>query len=218
MKSSRSPSSTESTSPFSIGRPELRGSGFQRTLRVNEPHDRGDTSNSIEVSYNKRMANRWSAFASYSGTWNRDVDGIVDDPNELIFGRDLDETYQWKVKLNGSVEGPVGISLGAIVEILSPYQGQRTNRFRLPNEGRVTVQMEDAGTQQEDVQPQVNIRASRRFDFGSWGKYFNVSFDVLNLLNANGIKDANYGAGNNFRSVDEIMVPRQYRVGGNISF
>ncbi len=196
--------------------PEFAGEAFETELRVNRPPGRVDWNQSFEVLYNKRFADRWSLFTSYTATQlvEHNTD-IVNNPNAEMF--ELEDTWRWKFKLNGNVLLPYDINLGAIVDVQSGLQNVRTVRFRLPQSGNVTVRVEPFGSQQEEIQPTLNLRASRRVDFGT-GQYLNFSFDVLNALNASAVKNARYRAGSTFGTVTDFMVPRQYRFGVSYAF
>jgi hypothetical protein len=194
----------------------FRGSQFDQTLRINRPGGRTDWNQSFEVSFSKRMANRWSLFSSYTATQVvNHLAGVVTNPNAERF--ELSDLWIWKAKVNGNLLLPYDISLGAIIDVVSGSTGTRTARFRVPNSGNVTIRMEDPGSQREDMQPSFNLRASRRFDLGG-ARYINISLDALNVLNSSAVKSATYVSGPTFGTVTDIMPPRQFRVGVAYSF
>lgn len=195
---------------------EFAGEAFETELRVNRPPGRVDWNQSFEVMFNKRMTSRWSMFTSFTGTRivAHDTD-IVNNPNAELF--ELEDIWSWKFKLNGNVLLPGDVSLGAIIDVQSGFPNVRTVRYRLPQSGNVTVRVEPFGSQREEIQPTLNLRASRRFDTAG-GQFVNISFDVLNAMNASAIKNGRYRSGSTFGLVTDFMVPRQFRVGVTYAF
>ena len=81
----------------------------------------------------------------------------------------------------------------------------------------INVRMEEPGTQKENVVPTVNFRLSKRFNFGG-EQMVNLSFDIINIGNASGIRSVRYSSGSAFGVVRNIQPPRQFRFGASYSF
>ena len=120
---------------------------------------------------------------------------------------------------------PNGFGVGAIVEYLSSPLGQRTYVFRaadplggpaLRQLTSVTLRLEPFGTERESSVPLLNIRASKKFKLVR--RDLEVSLDALNIINSNSVKLASYVSGPSFRSITDVVPPRQIRVGAQVRF
>lgn len=123
----------------------------------------------LELSINKRMANRWQLMGSY--VWSR-LDGIIsedrevgdpNDPNQQLeshkFGRgSVDQPHA--LKLMGSYRAPWDVSIGANVQLLSGLPRNRDYRRAL-RQGSTTVRAEPRGTYREDTLRLLSLRASK---------------------------------------------------------
>jgi hypothetical protein len=138
----------------------------------------------------------------------------------------LSDIWEWSAKFNGSVTLPYDVNMGTIVSIRSPVRGTRTYQFRAsdPDGGprlqelsRVTLRMEEPGSQKENSVPTFNFRLSKRFEWGG-AQVLNLSFDIINVTNASGIRSVRYASGSAFGVVRDIQPPRQFRFGASYSF
>lgn len=201
------------------------GSRFVGNQNVNRPAGRDDYYQSFEIAFNKRLANGWAAGIGHTATkFHRWIVPIAQSPNDEYFP--LDTAWRWSTKINGSYTAPYNILLGAIIDIGSPFLGQRTYVFRavdpqggprLRQQNQVTLRLDEFGAQREGIQPQLNLRAGKQFTFGA-GRAVDLSIDLLNALNASAVKAANYVAGPTYGRVTDIMPPRQLRIGMNVRF
>jgi hypothetical protein len=200
------------------------GPEFERELTINRPSDRGNWNQAFEVAANKR-GDIWSASGSFSATEVYSyLAAVPQDPNSEI--NSISDIWEWSAKFNGSVTLPYDINMGTIVNIRSALTGTRTYQFRAsdPDGGprfqelsRITVRMEEPGSQKENVVPTVNFRLSKRFDFGAEQR-LNLSFDIINIANSSGIRSVRYASGSSFGVVRDIQPPRQFRFGASYSF
>jgi hypothetical protein len=198
--------------------PAFRGSNFVGSQEVNRPDGRTDYYNSYEASITRRLTRSWSMLAAYTGTkYHRWIAGIPQSPNDEYF--DLDNQWRSAFKLNGNYIFPKDISVGGIVELRSGVLGQRTYVFRatdpsgppLRQLASATIRMEPYGSQREEMQTTFNARVSKRINMPKG--FFNVSFDVLNVLNTNAITAVTYVSGPSFGRVTDILPPRTIRFG-----
>lgn len=205
--------------------PAYAGSRFVGNRNTNRPDGRDDHYQSFEIAFNRRMANRWSAGIGHTATkYHRWITPIAQSPNDEFFP--LDTAWRWGTKINATYTAPYDILVGAIIDVASPFLGQRTYVFRaadplggprLNQQTQVTLRLDEFGDQREKVQPALNVRVGKQFKFGA-SRSIDFSLDVLNALNANAVKAANYVSGPSFGTVTDIMPPRQLRVGANFRF
>jgi hypothetical protein len=64
--------------------------------------------------------------------------------------------------------------------------------------------------------PLLNVRASKKFKLVR--RDVELSLDALNVINSNSVKAASYVSGPSFRSVTDVVPPRQVRAGAQIRF
>ena len=205
--------------------PAFAGSRFVGNQNTNRPADRNDYYQSMEGAFSRRMANNWSAGLSYTATkYHRWLTPIPQSPNDDYYP--LDSAWRWSTKLNGSYTAPYNIIIGAILDIGSPFIGQRTYVFRaadplggppLRQQTSVTLRLDEFGSIKEKVQPSINVRLGKKFDIGN-SRVFDISVDLLNAVNASAVKAATYVSGPTFGTVTDIMPPRQVRVGASFRF
>jgi len=204
--------------------PQYNGSAFVKNLDTNRPDGRNDWNQSIEGLFTKRSSHGWQMSFAYTATevytW---LAAISQSPNDDYFP--FSDTWRWSTKINGSFTLPYDISAGAIMDIASGPNGQRTYQFRaadplggpsLRQLTSVTLRLEPGGSQQEKPVPSVNLRFGKKVVLGK--KSLQLSADVLNVINSSAIKAATYVSGPTFGTVTDIMPPRQYRFGAAFTF
>ena len=199
----------------------------------------------LELSFNKRMSNRWQMMTSY--VWSRlNGDMIVDptNPNNLLdFVRSgdgpttglgtstasYDQTHSFKVL--GSYQAPFGINVGANFQALSGLPRDRTLNVPLL-QGTTAYRVEPRGTYRYEPLKLLSVRADKRFAFNGHG----VSFlaEIHNLLNEstnqnsvgsltrNFVNQAAFDAArlttSYFGRVQEIIAPRILKLGVKFEF
>ncbi len=195
----------------------------------------------LELSFNKRMANRWQLQTSYvwsrlaGPAWNdsggREARDPAD-PNAQIFidGRQgYDQPHAFKII--GSYMAPWNISLGVNFQALS---GQPTNRnlsLRL-TQGTTTIRAEPQGTYREDVMKLLSLRGAKTFRLPSTARMTGF-IEVHNLMNINAAQSmynitrsftspedfaANMTKVTYFGRVQSILAPRVVKVGLKFEF
>jgi len=201
------------------------GSRFVGNQTTNRPAGRDDSYQVLETALSKRFSQSWSAQASYTATkYHRWITAIPLSPNDNYFP--VDNAWRWQMKFNGNYDMVNGFGVGAIVEWLSSPLGQRTYVFRavdplggppLRQQTSVTLRLEPFGSQTETSIPLLNVRASKKFTLAAQRK-LEISLDALNVVNSNSVKSASYVSGPSFRSVTDVVPPRQIRVGAQVRF
>jgi hypothetical protein len=200
------------------------GSRFVGNQTVNRPAGRDDSYQSVEGALSKRFSQTWSLQTSYTATkYHRWITAIPQSPNDESFP--VDNAWRWALKVSGNYDLPNGFGIGAIIEYLSSPLGQRTYVFRaadplggpaLRQLASVTLRLEPFGAERESSVPLLNLRASKKIKLVR--RDFEVSLDALNLINSNSVKAASYVSGPSFRSVTDVVPPRQIRVGAQVRF
>jgi hypothetical protein len=203
--------------------PAFLGGTFVGNENLNRPGSRDDFYQAVEVALNRRLANKWSALASYTATkYHQWLVGISQSPNDDPFA--LDANWRWNLKLNGNYSLPRDVIIGAIVDVESGFLGQRSYVFRptdasgppLTQLTSVTMRLEPFGSEHESALPVLNLRVGKKFVLHK--SSFQLNLDVLNVANSSGIKGATYVSGPGFGTVTSIQGPRLLRLGMSFNF
>jgi hypothetical protein len=154
----------------------------------------------LEFLFNKRFSNRWQMLASYvysqargtvsnASAW-RDIGwNNLYDPNYWINvdGRSpYDPTHM--VKIQGSYILPLDIAFNAYFHAITAdtYTQRRRTGSRDLNQGRVTFNVEPAGTYDYGLMTQLDLRLEKIFTLAQ--KYrLGLVFDIFNVFNDNAI-------------------------------
>jgi hypothetical protein len=204
--------------------------------------DRWREFNGFELTFTKRMANRWQLNASYA--FNNAVD-VWDSPNayedptctastvaganpviacpgDQIYapesaGSGIGNVFQntkWLVKLNGRVQLPWQFNLAA------NYSGRQGFPFpqtvlspnRANGAGQIHVHLDPLGDNRYDNMHSADLRLDRSFRFGTFTLI--PAVDVFNLTNTNTVVAQNRNqAAANANTVSGIIAPRVARFG-----
>ena len=206
--------------------------------------DRWRDFSGFEVTFAKRMANRWSMNASYA--YNDAVD-VFDSPNayedptctattlagygtavcpgEQIYapesaGSGIGNVFQnskWLMKVNGRVQLPYAIDLAAnyLGRQGFPFPQSVLSPNRANGTGQVQVHLDPLGENRYDGLHTVDLRASRNFTFNTVTLV--PAIDVFNLTNTNTVQAMNRNqAAANANQVSGILPPRVVRFGVSV--
>ena len=204
--------------------PAFRGGRFVGTTRRNAAE--ADYYHNVELTLNKRSANKWEALGSFGATQNhRQLDLVPESPNDE-YNR-IDTSWDWQFKLLAAYSLPAGIRAAAFYQHLSGAALQRTYIFRAadPDGGTplrqlstVTLRLEPLdGSRRLPQQKLLNVRLSKEFDMGG-GRRLTLDADVFNALNSNTALRAVAASGPSFGRIQEIFPPRIARLGARLSF
>jgi hypothetical protein len=156
----------------------------------------------LEFLFNKRFSNKWQLLASYiysqaTGTMDND-DAYRDigwnsfsDPNYWVNADGHvtnDATHQ--IKVQGTYILPMGISFTAYFKGMTGQAwAQRRRSYRGDfDQGRVTFNVEPAGSNYYDMATSLDLRLEKTFVLAA--KYrLGLIFDVFNVLNDNAIEE-----------------------------
>ena len=212
-----------------------------RNFYTNIP-DRWREFNGVELTFNKRMANRWQMAASYA--YNNAVDvwdsgNAYEDPtctastvtgaNPVIAcpgsqayapesaGSGIGNVFQnakWLVKLNGRVQLPYEFNLAAnyLGRQGFPFPQTVLSPNRANGAGQIHVHIDPLGETRYDNMHSVDLRLDRTFRFGTVTLI--PALDVFNLTNSNTVIAQNRNqAAANANVVSGIIAPRVARIG-----
>jgi hypothetical protein len=190
----------------------------------------------LEITFGKRMSNRWQMQGSY--VWSQlDGDLVLDytNPNnQFAFignGRGTaDQPHAFK--LLGSYQAPYGITLGANFQALSGLPIDRTLSVPL-SQGTASLRVESRGTYRADNLTLLSLRADKRFSLGG-GHRASFVAELHNVLNSSAgqnsygsvtrgfASQAAFDAGrlgtSYFGRVQEIVAPRVLKIGLRLDF
>jgi hypothetical protein len=188
--------------------------------------------NGFEVTFAKRMANRWSMNASYAyndATETFDalaledptcVQNICPGTNEYApesAGSGIGNVFQnskWLVKLNGRVQLPYDFNLAANMMTRQgfPFPQSILTPNRANGGGQAQVQLDPMGEIRYDNSLTMDLRVDRTFRFGSVSLI--PALDLFNLTNSNTVLAQNRNqAAANANVISGIMPPRVARLG-----
>lgn len=199
-----------------------RGSAFVVNERINQPED--NTAQTIEGMLTKRLSGRWSLTGAFAATkQHRWLVTAITDPNLEYYP--IDDTWTHIFRLNGSYTLPYDITLGGTLAVKSGVLGQRSYVFRaadplggapLRQQTTVTLRLEPFGASRGPEQRYLDLRLGKTLPLA--GARLLLSFDLLNVLNANVPEAIDFTSGPTYGRVTLIPPPRIIRLGAQIDF
>ena len=188
--------------------------------------------NGFELTFAKRMANRWSMNASYAFNDAAETyeTSALEDPtcvqnlcpgtNEYApesAGSGIGNVFQnsrWLVKVNGRVQLPWEFNLAANMQSRQgfPFPQSIITPNRANGGGQAQVQLDPMGEVRYENTFGMDLRLDRTFRFGTVSLI--PALDVFNLTNANTVAAQNrQQAAANANQISGILAPRVMRVG-----
>jgi hypothetical protein len=211
--------------------PALRGAAFVGNQRRNSEH--ADRYQSMEYTVTKRSSGRWGAVGSFwairnhrwlgPGSPSQTGDRIQDTPSNDYFP--LDETWEWAATASGSYRLPGEVMVSGFLQAKTGYLGQRYYDFRAvdPDGGprlnqlsTVRVRLEPYGSNKGPAIRILNLRASKRFPFGT--RRIDIDVDVFNVLNSGAFTSLTDASGPTFGYASNVVPARIARFGVRFSF
>ena len=193
------------------------------------------TDRAIDVTFTKRMSNRFSLVTSYYFNWDRDFE-FVQNPNDERFA---DQTVtNWNFKIFGTYQAPWGITTTGSLRhqsgtpisrdvVLSGQSGQNITLT-----GANAYEAEPNTAYRTDNVTVFDAKVERRFRFGS--RSLSAFFDAFNILNTNAaningqstivgrptvtLADGSRVQVQGFLRPTAIVPPRIFRFGARLSF
>jgi hypothetical protein len=192
--------------------------------------------NGFELTFSKRMANRWQLNASYAyndATETFETSALEDptcgsvgttttcpDTNQYApesGGSGIGNVFQnakWLVKVNGRVQLPYDLNLAANMMSRQgfPFPQSILTPNRANGGGQAQVQLDPMGDLRYDNVVTMDLRVDRTFRFGTVSLI--PALDIFNLTNANTVLAQNrQQAAANANVVSGIFAPRVARLG-----
>lgn len=184
--------------------------------------------NSLDVTLNRRMANRWSLVSSFLYTWIDDsLYGRPENPNQDRYNRY--DTTLWAVKLFGTYRAPWDVRVSPVLRHQAGDRLRRILEVTLRT-GTFNYTAESFGQYREDnvtlfdmrFEKEVRLRARQRLG---------LFFDAFNLTNTNAAQTQDNVTGRRTTTVSGqsveyqrflrptvILAPRVYRFGLKLDF
>jgi hypothetical protein len=190
----------------------------------------------VELTFKKRMSNRWQLFGSYvysksTGTkgqgHNESQGAVFGNPNNLLYvdGRtNLDRPHQ--LKLHGTWQAPWGIHLSGAYQVVSGLPWARTMRYvrgtdssQIVVESQIVVRVEPIGAQRFDAEKQLDLRAEKKIGLGH-GRSLGIIADLFNVFNASTVTAVQQTRIDHadFGKPGEILLARTLRLGARLEF
>jgi hypothetical protein len=192
-----------------------RGPAFEQSSYLNIPED-ANRYHSIDLSVNRRFANRFQASFSFLTT-RVDVYRLPVTPNNEFFPTDL--YWDRSFKALGSYQAIWNIYTGVSYNYLSGAPQARDVLFRagLRQLSTVTVRMEPLAAQRLPANHLLNLRAAKKFTLNG-NDSIEVQFDLHNALNMSTIQAQTFRSGPSYGTISSILPPRVGRVGLSYRF
>jgi hypothetical protein len=215
---------------------------FQPTRQIPSPNiytnvpDRYRNFNGVELTFQRRYADRWQASASFAYNDARDYwdsPNAYEDPTNIAKqhgaqyapesgGSGIGGIFtnaKWLVKLSGRYTLPLDINLAGF------YNGRQGYPFpqsiQTPNRangaGRAQVLLDPLGDVRHDNLHIVDFRIDKVFRFGN--RSVTPTFEIFNLTNTNTVLAINRNqAASNANTISGIVAPRVIRFGLQVRF
>jgi len=218
--------------PFQVFNMDISYRGRQQRQLTN-PQGNDSTYKGFEVSFQKRLSDKWQGLLSYSYnnteawvpagnnlTENQVAAGpgtFFETPNGLINARGKpfwDRTNQ--LKALGSYFAPYGIRISGVLRYQTGQPYARWFTVSGLNQGTITVAAEPAGSQRLPSVTTADLTFAKQFNVGK-GR-LEGSFDIFNIANANYVTSINSGSGSAYNRVLNFLSPRVFRFGVRYNF
>jgi hypothetical protein len=195
--------------------PAYRGPAFEQSSYVNIPED-ANRYHSLDLSVNRRFANRFQASLSFLTT-RVDVYRLPVTPNNEFFPRDL--YWDRSFKALGSYQAFWNIYTGFSYNYLSgaPQARDVVYRTGLRQLSTVTLRMEPLAAQRLPANHLLNLRAAKKFTVNG-NDSIEIQFDLHNALNMSTIQAQTFRSGAAYGTISSILPPRVGRVGLSYRF
>jgi hypothetical protein len=184
----------------------------------------------VEISANKRLANRWQMQASWviskitgnlNNTNNYGNSTEYDEPNvdpryqPLRTGR-LQRDNTHIVKVLGLYQAPLGLQLSGVFFFTTGDTFNRTMRVALP-QGRKDLFIEQRGSQRYDNQPRFDMKVEKDFRLRNSAR-LGVTFEGFNVFNNAAITSRTTRSSDAYFTPQGLVQPRRFRFGAVYRF
>lgn len=180
----------------------------------------------VDVSFNRRLSNRWSANAGFAYTWSREhlnafggnnVSPSVfpNSPNDTS----LHDTTSWNIKASGTWEAPGGVRVTPLIRHQAGNNYGRTLTLTPPSgifccgaNAVNAVLVEPLDARRMPNITVVDLRAEKTAAFAGTLR-LRLFLDLFNLTNSNAPETISFSTGRAFEAPTTILGPRVARVG-----
>ena len=166
----------------------------------------------VEVSFNKRYGNRWSASIGGAHTWMTDFpNDFPQNPNQP----GAEDRTQWNLKASGSYDAPYGIRLSPVLRHQSGANYARQTSISYPagiTGSGTTVYLEPSNSNREDNIWVFDVRAEKTVTFTDRIRT-RLFFDVFNITNSHASETISRNSGTGYQKPSAILAPVTARVG-----
>ena len=182
--------------------------------------DRYSRYKTVEVSMNKRYANRWSASLGGSHTWLTDFPSGLFPNNPNLPG--VEDRSTWQFKATASYDAAWGIRVSPVVRHQSGVNYARTVSISAPaalrlittsgSGARATAYVEPADANREDNIWVFDVRAEKTINM--IGRLRSrVFLDLFNIANSHASETISRATGLSYQKPSAILAPRVARIG-----
>jgi Carboxypeptidase regulatory-like domain len=207
-----------------LGFPTAQAASFPTTQYVTNL-DQFGRYKTVEISANRRYANKWSGQAGFGYTWMNNfpnntggLNGFPQNPNQP----GAEERTVWNFKATMSYDAPFGIRVSPVLRHQSGVNYAR--EIALPaapaagvSIAGTTIYADKASDNREDNIWVVDVRAEKQLTFGSRLR-LRLMFDAFNLTNSHASETIGRATGLSYRKPSAILAPRTARVGFRVLF
>ncbi|HJP59972.1 MAG TPA: carboxypeptidase regulatory-like domain-containing protein [Gemmatimonadaceae bacterium] len=165
----------------------------------------------VELSFNRRYASRWSASIGGAHTWLTDFpNGYPNNPNQP----GVQDRTTWNLKATGSYDAPGGVRVSPVLRHQSGANFARTISISAPSgliaSGTHYVEAMDAN--REDNIWVFDVRAEKTLNLASRTR-LRMFFDLFNLANSHASETISRATGLGYLKPSAILAPRTARIG-----
>ncbi|HEX6163582.1 MAG TPA: carboxypeptidase regulatory-like domain-containing protein [Vicinamibacterales bacterium] len=207
-----------------LGFPTAQAANFPTTQYVTNLDQYGRYK-TVELSMNRRYADKWSGQAGFGYTWMNNfpnnlggLNGYPQNPNQP----GAEERTLWNFKATVSYDAPYGIRLSPVLRHQSGTNYAR--EIVLPaapatgvSIAGTTIYADKASDNREDNIWVFDVRAEKQLTFGSRVR-LRLMFDAFNLTNSHAAETITRTTGISYRKPSAILAPRTARLGFRFIF
>ncbi|MEZ5419395.1 MAG: TonB-dependent receptor [Vicinamibacterales bacterium] len=206
-----------------LGLPSSQTGAFPANSVVSNIPGRQSRYNTMEWSFTRRYANRWSAQGGFSFTKQHDFpSGVTQSINQHPNMPDIQDRTFWSFKLTGSYDGPWGIRMSPVLrhqagsnfarQISIPSSAGNAFGLVVPS---ITYYADAADANRQDNITVFDLRFDRTFNLTERIR-FRGFLDFFNITNSSASETITQTTGTNYLRPVNILAPATARLGMRI--
>lgn len=184
--------------------------------------------NGIDVSFQKRLSNRWMVMGGFSyGRNHGDTFGAtnqatnLNNPNNQFRRGVIDEAVPYSFKTSGLYELPFGISLSGNFQHFTGFPESDfvrvTSTTQALTQGNTDVRIAPRGTNRLPNNNILDMSVKKEFRIGERLK-LEPTLDMFNLTNGNSVQNRVTQLGPTYHRANSILRGRMWRLGFSVDF